>query len=146
MIMKTHVFSIAFPLLFLLLSAGLCSKKPNTCHKSIKVVNESENTIYLGCLGYFPNIIGTEHLEDIGLFDCYEPIPSQDTVIVQVISRHCLEDYDAPMSFYVLPTPPSGIITTSDSLYIVYDILKIIDLQELGIDSLVKTDYTVYYP
>ena len=145
--MKTHVFSIAFPLLFLLLSAGLCSKKPNTCHKSIKVVNESEDTIFFGMPGHFPHIIGTEYLMDIGLFDWCEPIPPKDTVAVQVFFGDCLEDYgDCPMDFYLLSTPPSGIITTSDSLYIVYNILKKIDLQELGVDSLVKTDYTVYYP
>lgn len=145
--LTSHLFSFASVLLILPLSAGLCTKRPATCHQTIKVVNNSENTIFLGRPGYFPNIIGTEYVEDVGLFDCCEPIPSQDTVVVQVVNRHCLEDYDScPMSFYILPTPPSGIITTSDSLYIVYDILKTIDLQELGVDSLVKTDYTFFYP
>ena len=50
------------------------------------------------------------------------------------------------MAYYVLPEGYPSIETTRDSLYVVYDILKTIDLQELGVDSLLKTDYTVYYP
>lgn len=85
-------------------------------------------------------------VEYVWLFDDGQSVSPQDTATIQVIIRHCLEEYDTPMAYYVLPEGYPSIETTRDSLYVVYDILKTIDLQELGVDSLLKTDYTVYYP
>ena len=66
--------------------------------------------------------------------------------------RWCLEELllgNEPatnFTVYVLPPQTPDIMTTMDSLEIVYDILKIIDLAEMGVDSLKKTSFTVYYP
>lgn len=141
--LTSNLFSFTFLLFILPLSVGLCSKKPETCHQSIRVVNNSEKTIYIGSPIYYLNSNGTV---EVGVFDCCDPISPQDVAIIQVIIRRCLEEYSTPMSFYVLSESSSNIYTTQDSLYFVYNILKTIDLQALGVDSLVKTDYTVFYP
>ena len=146
MMKKKHtscIFSFSCLLFILPLSIGLCSKRPESCHQSIRVVNNSDMTIYIGDPIYYLNSNGAV---EIGIFDCCDPISPKDVAVIQVIGRRCLEEYNTPMSFYVLPESSPNIYTAQDSLYIVYDILKTIDLQELGVDSLVKTDYTVYYP
>lgn len=146
MIIKStsRLFSFAFLLLFLPLSVGFCTKRPESCHQSIRVVNNSDITIYIGETWSCLNSNGTI---EVGIFDCCAPISPKDAAVIQVINRRCLEEYyNTPMSFYVLPESSSNIYTAQDSLYIVYNILKTIDLQALGVDSLMKTDYTVYYP
>ena len=130
-------------ILLLPLFMGSCIKT-RTCHQAIKVVNNSENTISVRSLSIYQNN-GVEHVWLNGQGG--SSIAPQDTATIQVIIRSCLETYyNSPMVFYVLPDNFPCIETTRDSLYIVYDVLKTIDLQELGIDSLLKTDYTVYYP
>ena len=138
----THIFVLECSLLLLPLLMDSCFKT-RTCHQSIKVVNNSENTISVRNLSMYQH----DGVEDVWLFDKGQSVSPQETATIQVIIRHCLEEYrNAPMEYYVLPEGYPCIITTRDSLNIVYDILKIIDLDELGVDSLVRTDYTVYYP
>ena len=138
---QTHLFTFAISLLLLPLFVSSCGKI-GTCHQAIKVVNNSEDTISVRDLSM------SQHngVEYVWLFDDGQSVFPQDTATIQVIIRHCLEEYDTPMAYYVLPEGYPSIKTTRDSLYVVYDILKTIDLQELGVDSLLKTDYTVYYP
>jgi hypothetical protein len=138
---QTHLFTFAISLLLLPLFVSSCGKI-GTCHQAIKVVNNSEDTISVRDLSM------SQHngVEYVWLFDDGQSVSPQDTATIQVIIRHCLEEYDTPMAYYVLPEGYPSIKTTRDSLYVVYDILKTIDLQELGVDSLLKTDYTVYYP
>ena len=138
---QTHLFTFAISLLLLPLFVSSCGKI-GTCHQAIKVVNNSEDTISVRDLSM------SQHngVEYVWLFDDGQSVSPQDTATIQVIIRYCLEEYDTPMAYYVLPEGYPSIKTTRDSLYVVYDILKTIDLQELGVDSLLKTDYTVYYP
>ena len=139
---QTHLFTFAISLLLLPLFVGSCIKT-GTCHQAIKVVNNSENTISVR------NLSMSQHngVEYVWLFDEGQSVSPQETASIQVIIRSCLETYyNSPMVYYVLPDDFPSIKTTRDSLYIVYNVLKTIDLQELGVDSLVKTDYTVYYP
>ena len=140
---NNHVFACAFSLFLLPLFAGSCGKIC-TCHQAIKVVNNSERAISVRDLSISLKN-GVEHVWLNGQGG--SSIAPHDTAIIQVIIRSCLETYyNSPMVYYVLPDDFPCIKTTRDSLYIVYDVLKTIDLQELGVDSLVKTDYTVYYP
>ena len=131
----------------LLLALAFCSgscNKIQTCHQAIKVVNNSERAISVRNLSIY-RTNGVEYVWLNGQGG--SSIAPQDTATIQVIIRSCLETYyNSPMVYYVLPDNFPCIETTRDSLYIVYDVLKTIDLQELGIDSLLKTDYTVYYP
>ena len=85
-------------------------------------------------------------VEYVWLFDKGQSVSPQETATIQVIIRRCLEEYRNTPMYYILPEGYPSIKTTRDSLFIVYDILKTIDLDELGVDSLVRTDYTVYYP
>ena len=140
---KNHVFAFVLSLFLLPIFAASCGKI-GTCHQAIKVVNNSERAISVRDLSISLKN-GIEHVWLNGLGGA--SIAPQDTATIQVIIRHCLEEYlNVPMVYYVLPDNFPCIKTTRDSLYIVYDVLKTIDLQELGVDSLVKTDYTVYYP
>lgn len=145
--MKTRiqscVFVCAFSLFLLPILSGSC-KKIHSCHQAIKVVNNSERAISVRNLSIY-RTNGVEYVWLNGQGG--SSIAPQDTATIQVIIRSCLETYyNSPMVYYVLPDNFPCIETTRDSLYIVYDVLKTIDLQELGIDSLLKTDYTVYYP
>ena len=54
--------------------------------------------------------------------------------------------HDEFFKLWILPENYNWVGTTHDSLEILYNVLKTIDLVELGLDSLAKTDYTVYYP
>lgn len=138
----TQILVLAYSLFLLPLFMGSCIKT-GTCHQAIKVVNNSENTISVRNLSMYQH----DGVEYVWLFDKGQSVSPQETATIQVIIRRCLEEYrNVPMEYYVLPDSFPCIETTRDSLYIVYDILKTIDLDELGVDSLVKTDYTVYYP
>lgn len=140
--LQTHICTISCTLFLLHLLMVSCIK-PKTCHQAVKVVNNSENTISVR------NLSMSQHdgVEYVWLFDKGQSVSPQETATIQVIIRRCLEEYrNVPMEYYVLPEGYPSIKTTRDSLYIVYDILKTIDLDELGVDSLLKTDYTVYYP
>lgn len=138
-----RILCLALPLLLLPLIAGLCCKKPDTCHHKISIVNNSDSTISIARLGHYNNQVS---------FGCIEKVSSKDTVEIQMSVRWCLEELlsgNEPatnFTVYVLPPPTLDILTTMDSLEIVYDILKIIDLAEMGVDSLKKTSFTVYYP
>lgn len=72
---------------------------------------------------------------------------------VEVLSRRwCLEELlisNEPATNHtlcVLPETYTYVHTTIDSLEISYNILKTINLVELGPDSLLRTNYMVYYP
>ena len=140
---KKHCLFVAFLLFILPFFLVFCSIK-STCHQSIKVINNSQSKVYIGRPAFHQQADGVEY---VWLTDCCEtPVLPNDTAIIQIIDRHCLEDYNSPMHFYILQDSIPFIQTTWDSLYIVYDILKTIDFQELGMDSLIQTDYTVFYP
>lgn len=137
----TQILVLAYSLFLLPLFMGSCIKT-GTCHQAIKVVNNSENTISVR------NLSMSQHdgVEYVWLFDKGQSVSPQETATIQVIIRRCLEEYRNTPMYYILPEGYPSIKTTRDSLFIVYDILKTIDLDELGVDSLVRTDYTVYYP
>ena len=137
----THILVLAYSLFLLPLFMGSCIKT-GTCHQAIKVVNNSENTISVR------NLSMSQHdgVEYVWLFDKGQSVSPQETATIQVIIRRFLEEYRNTPMYYILPEGYPSIKTTRDSLFIVYDILKTIDLDELGVDSLVRTDYTVYYP
>ena len=139
--LQTHICTVACTLFLLHLFMGSCIKT-KTCHQAVKVVNNSENTISVR------NLSMSQHdgVEYVWLFDKGQSVSPQETATIQVIIRRCLEEYRNTPMYYILPEGYPSIKTTRDSLYIVYDILKTIDLDELGVDSLVRTDYTVYYP
>lgn len=141
---QNFLFTLAFSLLLLPILVESCCNKPVTCHQAIKVINNSEGTVSVRTPSMYlkPNGVEYVRLDDSHSYS----ILSRDTAVIPVIMRHCLEEYDTPMLFYVLPESFPCIETTWDSLYTVYDILKTINLQELGVDSLIKTDYTVYFP
>ncbi|MBQ6306338.1 MAG: hypothetical protein IJK78_07220, partial [Bacteroidales bacterium] len=136
-----HICTISCTLFLLHLLMVSCIK-PKTCHQAVKVVNNSENTISVR------NLSMSQHdgVEYVWLFDKGQSVSPQETATIQVIIRRCLEEYRNTPMYYILPEGYPSIKTTRDSLFIVYDILKTIDLDELGVDSLVRTDYTVYYP
>ncbi len=139
--LQTHICTISCTLFLLHLLMVSCIK-PKTCHQAVKVVNNSENTISVR------NLSMSQHdgVEYVWLFDKGQSVSPQETATIQVIIRRCLEEYRNTPMYYILPEGYPSIKTTRDSLFIVYDILKTIDLDELGVDSLVRTDYTVYYP
>ncbi|KWW25294.1 MAG: hypothetical protein Q4F82_04605 [bacterium] len=142
---KTQLFAIILPLIVLPLCAGLCKKNPDTCHQSIKVVNNSDRTVSIRRPALFlrPGADEEVWLPEQNAFT----VTPKDTAMIQLIMHDCLEEYShTSFPLYVLPDSFPCITTTWDSLYIAYDILKTIDLQDLGVDSLVKTDFTVYYP
>ena len=143
-IIKTRrTLCMALPLLLLPLCAGLCSKDPAACHKILTVVNQSDSTISIARLGHYNNQVS---------LGCIEKVSSNDTVEIRMSVRSCLEELlsgNEPatnFTVYALPQSTPNILTTMDSLEMVYDILKIIDLAEMGVDSLKKTNFTVYYP
>lgn len=138
-----HLIYLCLPIIALSLCSSTCQMKPDTCHRSISIVNNSDSTISIARLGHYNNQVS---------FGCIEKVSSKDTVEIQMSVRWCLEELlsgNEPatnFTVYVLPPPTPDILTTMDSLEIVYDILKIIDLAEMGVDSLKKTSFTVYYP
>jgi hypothetical protein len=89
---------------------------------------------------------------EICTLDKIAEIRPKDTAEISMELRWCLEEMllsDLPSVNYtlcVLPETYSYVHTTLDSLEIAYDVLKKIDLMELGPDSLLKTNYTVCYP
>lgn len=131
-------------LLVLSLCSSSCRTKPETCHKSVKIANNSDSTVSICRFGWFSAEICT--------LDKIAEIRPKDTAEISMELRWCLEEMllsDLPSVNYtlcVLPETYSYVHTTLDSLEIAYDVLKKIDLMELGPDSLLKTNYTVYYP
>lgn len=138
-----RLIPLALSLLFLLFSAGMC-KKPDTCHRSVTFVNNSDSVVSVCDLWYFPN-------NGFALNKITEVAPN-NTVEVPIGTRECLEEvllsYSSTtiFTYWVLPETYTYVHTSEDSLDIVYNILKKIDLLELGSDSLLKTNYTIYYP
>lgn len=131
-------------LLVLALCSNSCHRKYETCHKSVKIANNSDSTVSICRFGWFSAEICT--------LDKIAEIRPKDTAEISMELRWCLEEMllsDLPSVNYtlcVLPETYSYVHTTLDSLEIAYDVLKKIDLMELGPDSLLKTNYTVYYP
>ena len=138
------IIIVSVLLLALAFCSGSCNEKLETCHRVISIVNNSDSVISICRFGW----IDANHC---GLGKISE-IKSKDTVDIEMFHRWCLEELlleNQPATNYtlcVLPENFSYIHTTLDSLEISYNILKTIDLVELGPDSLLKTDYTVYYP
>lgn len=146
---KHSLFFGALTSLFLLVWTS-CRQKTETCHKHISVVNNSVNPITVRTMDYYTMYDKTL----VSLCGCVGKEPSiiapKDILTIDV-SRYCLEDEilvenDNNFSFFILDTSTPCISTTKDSLDIVYNILKKINLAEIGVDSLVKTGFTVYYP
>lgn len=150
MINYKHSFYLgALTSLFLLVWTS-CGQKTETCHKHISVVNNSVNPITVRTMDYYTMYDKTL----VSLCGCVGKEPSiiapGDTLTIDV-SRYCLEDEisvgnDDNYSFFILDKSTPCLSTTKDSLDIVYDILKKINLAEIGVDSLIKTDFTIYYP
>jgi len=146
--MKKHIKILAFlSVSFLAFSLCFvsCSRKPETCHKTVKFVNNSDYIVSICDFSWFG-------VEELALGKIAEANP-QDTVEVPMSLRWCLEEEllssIQPSTNYtlcVLPETYTYVHTTMDSLEISYNILKTINLMEMGPDSLLKTDYTVYYP
>ena len=137
-----RLIPLALPLLFLLFSAGMC-KKPGTCHQTITMVNHSDSVVSIAILGHYNGKVSLGRIESVA---------QHDTVEIPMLLRWCLEESlvsSEPATNYtlwVLPETFPLVETTFDSLEFSYDILKTIDLMQIGVDSLLKTDFTVYYP
>ena len=152
-IIKTRrTLCMALPLLLLPLCAGLCSKKHATCHHELTFVNNSDTAISLRSMLYYDkegqrlvtldeNIIANTEEFPINI----EP---NDTLVIKHPRYYCFEEILGEYEIYVVTkaTPNVTTCTTIDSLEYYWDILKIIDLAEMGVDSLKKTNFTVYYP
>lgn len=139
---KNSIIVICVSLLLLTLCSTKCRRGP--CHHSIKIVNNSETTISIRRLTSHDGPNGMEYwlYEKSG-----SSISPYNMAEVDVEKRYCMEDYTCHFVYYVLPDSFPCITTTLDSLYIVYDILKTFDINgDISLDSLEKTDYTVYYP
>ena len=141
---KFLVFDFIF-LTTLSLSLGSCHRRPEICHQNVKFVNNSDSIVSICHFGWFS-------AEELALGKIAEANP-QDTVEILMSYRWCLEEQllssIQPSTNYtlcVLPETYTYVHTTMDSLEISYNILKTINLMEMGPDSLLKTDYTVYYP
>ena len=140
-----RLIPLALPLLFLLFSAEMC-KKPDTCHRTLTMVNHSDSVVSFRTLCRFYH--DQQEYVDLGLCFFYKPdnVFPLESIAYSDLSRYCLEETYKSYVIYVVPGFTPNIITTPDSLEIKYNILKKIDLEEIGVDSLLKTDFTVYYP
>ena len=145
--MRKHFRSSAIVICIAFVILSLCSSKCNRdpCHENITVVNNSDSIVSICDLG-----LDTYHNYWLGKITEVKPKESAE---IPMTIRWCLEDLlltsDPATNYtlYVLPADYTFVETTTyDSLYIVYDVLKTIDLMELGPDSLLRTNYTVYYP
>ncbi len=145
--MKRHFRSSAIVICIAFVILSLCSSKCNRdpCHKNITVANNSDSIVsicYLARDTYYNYWLSKK--TEVNPKDCTE---------ISKTIRWCLEDLlvssepATNYTLYILPADYTFIKTTTyDSLFIVYDVLKTIDLMELGPDSLLRTNYTVYYP
>ena len=144
--MKKHIKILAFlsvSFLTFSLCFASCSRKPETCHKTVKFVNNSDYIVSICRITGFVD-------EQFAIGKVKEANP-KDTVEVPMSLRWCLEEQllsspSTNFTFCILPETYTYVHTTMDSLEISYNILKTINLMEMGPDSLLKTDYTVYYP
>lgn len=142
-----NLIILCFLLLGLLLCSVDCPRKKEPCHHTITVVNNSDSVVTI-CEAM--HNINNNYWVLIKIHD----INPNDALEYSALARYqCYEDeiLNAPdahwSSVFVLSNTYEYIQTpTYDSLFIKYDVLKHIDLAELGIDSLFKTDFTVYYP
>lgn len=140
---KNSIIVICVSLILLTLCSTKC-KRNEMCHKTITVVNNSDSVVSVCHIWHFVD-------NSCSLSD-WDKVKPKEKVEIEMNSRWCLEDLllssepATNYTLYVLPETYSEIHTSYDSLYIVYNVLKIIDLMELGPDNLEKTDYTVYYP
>lgn len=143
---KNTIIIICVFLTLLTLCSTKC-RRDKDCHRTITVVNKSDSVITI-----------CERLHNIDenywVLIKINNINPMDAFEYSSLTRHqCYEEelLNAPNAFfssvYVLSNTYNYIKTsTYDSLFIVYDVLKYIDLAELGPDSLSLTDFTVYYP
>ncbi|MBP5643777.1 MAG: hypothetical protein J6X10_06070 [Bacteroidales bacterium] len=139
---KNSIIVICVALILSTLCSTKCRRGP--CQHSIKIVNNSDSVVSICHMWHY-----MDNSCSLGVRDKVKP---KEKVEIEMNSRWCLEDLllssepATNYTLYVLPETYSQIHTSYDSLYIVYNVLKTIDLMELGPDSLEKTDYTVYYP
>ena len=143
--MKRNIFLLlALPILF-----QMCVK-PEMCHKGLSFTNKSDTTINVA------RVLGSGDGIHYFLSGC--PISPDTSVFILMLKRNCLEDLLANDNlddettlysriFYFYHGNPKFIETTDiDSIGILYNVVKTFDLQNADVDSLVKTNFTVYYP
>lgn len=140
----SHLLILALPLLALSLCSSLCRRKPEICHYTVSFVNNSDSIVSICRFGWFNGKVSLDKIAESKPYDTMEITMSQ---------RWCLEEQlsssiqpSTNFTLCVLPETYTYVETTMDSLEISYNILKTINLVELGQDSLLKTNYTVYYP
>lgn len=135
-----HLIFTGVLLSTMLLYFGSCRCKPEICHHYVYFVNNSDSTISVCKLA---SSIAYACLPKIA------EVKPHDTIEIEESKRYCLEEvlpYEREHTLFILPESYTLAHTTIDSLEIAYNILKTINLVELGPDSLLKTNYTVYYP
>lgn len=145
--MYKHIKTLAIIIVASIIITTLCSTKcrRGPCHQYITVVNNSDSIVSICNIWRF-----WDHTVALDGGDKLNP---QESATIQMTTRTgCLEDLlstpepATSYTLFILPETFSSIHTTYDSLYLVYDILKTINLKELGLSYLEETDYTVYYP
>ena len=140
---KNSIIVICVSLILLTLCSTKCRRGP--CHQYITVVNNSDSIVSICNIWRF-----WDHTVALDGGDKLNP---KESATIQMTTRTgCLEDLlstpepATSYTLFILPETFSSIHTTYDSLYLVYDILKTINLKELGLSYLEETDFTVYYP
>lgn len=143
-----YLIVICSLLLGLLLCSVDCPRKKEPCHDTITVVNNSDSVVTICEFSHdvYDNTWSLTNMGNVNPKDAGEFSPL-------ITGYQCYEEelLNAPnarySSIFILSNTYQFIETsTYDSLFIVYDVLKYIDLAKLGPDSLYLTDYTVYYP
>ncbi len=152
-IIKTRrTLCMALPLLLLPLCAGLCSKKHATCHHELTFVNNSDTAISLRSMLYYDKegqrLVTLDGRIMANIEESTIDIEPNDILVIKHPRYYCFEEILGEYEIYIVPkaTLNETTWTTIDSLEYYWDILKIIDLAEMGVDSLRKTNFTVYYP
>ena len=141
---KFLLFCIAMPILF-----QMCVK-PKTCHKYLTFTNKSDSTVMVA------QVLGSG--DGIHYFLSGYPLYPDSSSSELMLYKGCLEDlfangnldemiHSSRRIFYFYQGNPKFIETTDiDSIGILYNVVKTFDLQKADVDSLVKTNFTVYYP
>ena len=143
--MKRNIFLLfALPILF-----QMCVK-PRTCHKYLTFTNKSDTTINVA------RVLGSGDGIHYFLSGC--PLYPDSSISELMLYKGCLEDLLANGNlddettlysriFYFYQGNPKFIETTDiDSIGILYNVVKTFDLQKADVDSLISTDFTIYYP
>jgi hypothetical protein len=145
--MYKHIKNLAIIIVASIVITTLCSTKcrRSSCHQYITVVNNSDSIVSICNIWWFS--------DNTCSLDGGDKLKPKESATIRMTTRtECLEDMPSTIepatnyTLFILPETFSSIHTTFDSLYLVYDILKTIDLKGLGLSYLEGTDYTVYYP